>query len=103
MAQNVKNGFEKLCDDIAALVSSGNVRDDDPKIRDLMEAYTSVEDEWKKHTKYVEDKYTRNLVRGGDAFNLILLCWYTGSKRCVKFEHSILNTVHLPHSSFKYY
>ena len=86
-----RNGFEKLCDDIAALVNSGNVRDDDPRIRDLMKAYASIEDEWKKYSTYEAGRYTRNLVGGGerDPFELILLCWYAGCKRFVKSEHSI--------------
>ena len=94
-----KNGFEKLCDDIEALANAGNVRDDDPRIRDLMEAYASIEDEWEKYATYEGGRYTRNLVRGGERgrFELILLCWYTGCKRCEKLEHSIQNTVHLPH------
>lgn len=81
---SVKNGFDELCEVLAAKVKSGNIKDDnDPEIRRLMEAYTSDEREWARFATYVPGKYTRNLVREDDRCELILLCWYAGCKRCV--------------------
>ncbi|RKP13498.1 cysteine dioxygenase, type I, partial [Piptocephalis cylindrospora] len=50
-----------------------------PKVRALMEAYTSQESDWEKYAHVDPSKYTRNLVDDGNGkFNLMILAWGGG-------------------------
>ncbi|KAI9228122.1 MAG: RmlC-like cupin domain-containing protein [Piptocephalis tieghemiana] len=50
-----------------------------PKVRALMEAYTSQESDWYKYAHVDPSRYTRNLVDDGNGkFNLMILAWGGG-------------------------
>ncbi|XP_033220348.1 cysteine dioxygenase type 1 isoform X2 [Belonocnema kinseyi] len=56
---------------------SDNVNID--RVKDIMAAYRSNPQEWKKYAKFDRYRYTRNLVdEGNGRFNLIALCWGEG-------------------------
>ncbi|XP_024271540.1 cysteine dioxygenase type 1 isoform X1 [Oncorhynchus tshawytscha] len=49
------------------------------EVQQIMEAYDSNPQEWKKFAMFDPTRYTRNLVdEGNGKFNLILLCWGEG-------------------------
>ncbi|XP_014218157.1 cysteine dioxygenase type 1 [Copidosoma floridanum] len=48
-------------------------------VQELMSAYRSNPQDWKKYAKFDRYRYTRNLVdEGNGRFNLIVLCWGEG-------------------------
>lgn len=63
------------------LIASLHVLFEDDKVniedvKEVMENYTSNEEEWGKYAIYDNHRYTRNLVdEGNGKFNLMLLCW----------------------------
>ncbi|XP_061116473.1 cysteine dioxygenase type 1 [Conger conger] len=49
------------------------------EVKNIMEAYKSNPQEWKKYAIFDQYRYTRNLVdKGNGKFNLIVLCWGEG-------------------------
>ncbi|CAF0849822.1 unnamed protein product [Didymodactylos carnosus] len=45
----------------------------------IMTNYKSSPKDWQQYAKFKQDRYTRNLVDGGNGkFNLMLLCWSEG-------------------------
>lgn len=49
------------------------------RVQDIMLAYRSNPQEWKKYAKFDRYRYTRNLVdEGNGRFNLMVICWGEG-------------------------
>lgn len=49
------------------------------RVQDIMSAYRSNPQEWKRYAKFDRYRYTRNLVdEGNGRFNLMVLCWGEG-------------------------
>ncbi|XP_033946913.1 cysteine dioxygenase type 1 [Pseudochaenichthys georgianus] len=49
------------------------------EVQHIMEAYESNPQDWMKHAKFDQYRYTRNLVdEGNGKFNLMILCWGEG-------------------------
>ena len=69
--------WKALIGAIREAFSSGNV--DKDKLKKLMEAYESRQEDWEKYAKFDPHHYTRNLVeKGNGKYNLIVLCWQGG-------------------------
>ena len=46
----------------------------------LLEAYTRDHSDWELYRLFVEGKYTRNLVRRTEDYELLVLCWGAGQE-----------------------
>jgi cysteine dioxygenase len=44
----------------------------------LLEAYCADQDDWRDFALFRDGCYTRNLVHGGELFELLVLCWQPG-------------------------
>lgn len=46
-----------------------------PSVTAMLGAYAAAEDDWRDFAHYEDGCYTRNLVHGCEAFELIVICW----------------------------
>ncbi len=68
----VSNPINELCDALDALFQS------DPlgaAVPELLDAYTRDHSDWELCRHLIEDRYTRNLVRRTEDYEMLVLCW----------------------------
>jgi cysteine dioxygenase len=46
----------------------------------LLEQYAGEAADWERYARFLPDVYARNLVRGGDDYELIVICWQDGQR-----------------------
>lgn len=52
-------------------------------IKSILSLMNFNQKEWRQYSRFVESKYTRNLIGYDEKFTIILLCWERGQGRLV--------------------
>jgi cysteine dioxygenase len=51
-----------------------------PGVAGLLETYSREATDWRTYARFQPDVYARNLVRGGEDYELIVICWQDGQR-----------------------
>jgi cysteine dioxygenase len=77
MSEESKRPMEELCEALDAAFR------EDPRggsVPSLLEAYTRDHHDWETYRHFVDGRYTRNLVRRTEDYELLVLCWGAGQE-----------------------